>query len=440
MGDDEPRRARLFIVEDDDRTREELARILVRQEEFEVRAFAAPSEALSAARAAAPEMALLDLRLPEMDGLSLLDRLREDAPDLMAILMTGYGDAATPRQARERGAVDFVEKPLDLPYLLVSLRQQAREALLRRSLRASAELFGKLVEMLPDGILMADGHGKTLFANRTGRALWEEGLKEPAARTLFEGRSFSLERTASGDRVLWHWQDLTQALEVERLESYRQMSRLLAHEVRNPLTPMRLWLQELAAMDPGDPDYLRSSKEAHRVLLQQVDRMSALVERFKALGQDLPLPPQPVDVGAVTRELAVTLEPFASRSGVSIRWEISEGIFVLGDGGTLYQLLFNLVRNAVEASTGKSGPVVIRAFSSGPLVRFEVDDQGGGLPEAVAAAPFTPYLTTKEGGTGLGLLVCRELALRMHGELALENHPGHGVVARATLPAAEREA
>ena len=436
MGETERGRARLFIVEDDERTRDELARILGRHGEFEIRAFAAPSEALAAATEGPPEMALLDLRLPEMDGLTLLERLRAQAPDLMAILMTGYGDAATPRRAREHGAVDFVEKPLDLPYLLVSLRQQAREALLRRSLRASAELFGKLVEMLPDGILMTDDQGLTLFANRTGRALWDAGFREPATRAVFEGRSFAVERTASGERVLWHWQDLTQALEMERLGGYREMARLLAHEVRNPLTPMRLWLQELAAMDPRDPDYPRSSKEAHRILLQQVDRMTALVERFRTLGQDLPLRLQSVDVGGVARELAEALNPFAEQGGVVLSWEIPSEIAVRGDNGALYQLLFNVVRNAVEASAGKRAPVTVRAIPNGSAVRFEVEDEGGGLPETVAAAPFTPYLTTKQGGTGLGLLVCRELALRMGGELVLENRPGHGVLARFTLPAA----
>ena len=436
MAETERGRARLFIVEDDERTRDELARILARHGEFEIHAFAAPSEALAAATEAPPEMALLDLRLPEMDGLALLERLRAKAPDLMAILMTGYGDAATPRRAREHGAVDFVEKPLDLPYLLVSLRQQAREVLLRRSLRASAELFGNLVEMLPDGILMTDDQGRMLFANGTGRALWEAGFREPASRAVFEGRTFAVERTASGERVLWHWQDLTQALEMERLGGYREMARLLAHEVRNPLTPMRLWLQELAAMDPGDPDYTKSSKEAHRILLQQVDRMTALVERFRTLGQDLPLRLQPVDVGGVTRELAEALNPFAEQGGVALNWEIPSEIAVRGDNGALYQLLFNVVRNAVEASAEKRAPVTVRAIPKGSAVRFEVEDEGGGLPEPVAAAPFTPYLTTKQGGTGLGLLVCRELAFRMGGELVLENRPGHGVLARFTLPAA----
>ena len=304
MADGDQERARLFVVEDDERTREELARILGKHREFEVSTFARPSEALAAASQRAPEMALLDLRLPEMDGLALLERLREHSQDLMAIIMTGYGDAATPRQAREHGAVDFVEKPLDLPYLLVSLRQQAREALLRKGLRAGAELFGRMLELLPDGILVADVKGRILFANGQGRRLWEEGLKDPGTRVTHNGRVFILERTESGDRVLWHWQDLTQALEVERLAGYREMSRLLAHEVRNPLTPMRLWLQELTAMDAGDPEYAKASREAQRVLLQQVDRMSALVERFRALGQDLPFAAVPVDAGKVAAELA----------------------------------------------------------------------------------------------------------------------------------------
>ncbi len=251
----EPVPSRLYIVEDDDRTREELTRILSRYPEFDVMSFADAEGALLALHGAPPDMALLDLRLPKMDGLTLLDHLQEGAPDVMAIIMTGYGDAATPRRARERGAVDFVEKPLDLPYLLVSLRQQAREARLRKSLRVGADLFSRLVELLPDGIVMGDDTGRILFANTLGRTLWEAGFRETGTRATHEGRVYLLDRYAAGDRVLWHWMDLTQALEMERLAGYREMARLLAHEIRNPLTPMRLWLQELSAMDPLDPEY-----------------------------------------------------------------------------------------------------------------------------------------------------------------------------------------
>ena len=437
MEEPEVQPARLYIVEDDDRTREELARILGRHREFEVHSFAAPSEALRALDEAPPEMALLDLRLPEMDGLSLLGRLQAKVPDVMAIIMTGYGDAASPRMARERGAVDFVEKPLDLPYLLVSLRQQAREARLRKNLRASADLFTRLVELLPDGILMGDAAGRVLFANSLGRTLWEEDFREPGARLTRGGRVFVLERYASGDRVLWHWVDLTQALEMERLAGYREMARLLAHEIRNPLTPMRLWIQELSAMNPADPEYVRASADAHRVLLQQVDRMAALAERFRALGQELPLALGPVDVGAVVAELLAALLPFAAQSRVRLSCEpLRNAVKAEADEGALYQLLFNLVRNGVEATAGRpQGTVTVRVNGEGSQVAVEVEDQGGGFPPEIAAAPFTPYLTTKEGGTGLGLLVCRELARRMGGELILQSRQGTGVLARVLLRA-----
>ena len=435
----EPVPSRLYIVEDDDRTREELTRILSRYPEFDVMSFADAEGALLTLHGAPPDMALLDLRLPKMDGLTLLDHLQEGAPDVMAIIMTGYGDAATPRRARERGAVDFVEKPLDLPYLLVSLRQQAREARLRKSLRAGVDLFSRLVELLPDGIVMEDDAGRILFANTLGRTLWEEGFRETGTRATHQGRVYLLDRYASGDRVLWHWMDLTQALEMERLAGYREMARLLAHEIRNPLTPMRLWLQELSAMDPLDPEYPHASKDAHRVLLQQVDRMSALVGRFKALGQDLPLSLVPVDGQAVVKEATEALAPLSDQSNVSVDWS-SPGVafMVVADDGALYQLLFNLVRNAVEATaTGGGGRVTVRARREGRQAVMEVEDEGGGFPPEVAAAPFTPYLTTKEGGTGLGLLVCRELARRMGGELTIENRPGQGVLARVTLEVAE---
>jgi Response regulator containing CheY-like receiver, AAA-type ATPase, and DNA-binding domains len=117
----------LFVVDDEPATLLELERVLSRDPAFEVAAFPSPEKALKAAEGRPPDLALLDLRLPGMDGLALLRRLLLLQKDLMAIVMTGYGEAETARQARETGALDFVEKPLDLPYLLVVLRQLGRE-------------------------------------------------------------------------------------------------------------------------------------------------------------------------------------------------------------------------------------------------------------------------------------------------------------------------
>lgn len=423
----------LYVVEDDARTRQELERILARHTDLEVRSFESPLQALSQLDSARPDLALIDLRLPQMDGLALLERVSERVPDVMAIVMTGYGEAETPRRARERGAVDFVQKPLDLPYLLVALRQLARECRLRKDLRDSAALFARVLEMTPDGLLLADAAGGVLFANSLGRGLFDAGATEPGESREREGKTYVLDKHTSGERTLWHWADLTHALERERFGAYRQMARFLAHELRNPLTPMRLWLQELESTPHSDPRYGELAAQAVSVLLGQVDRLVDLLERFRTLGEAPPLSLASVEVGRVARETARALAPLAAQRGVEVSVPQEGEWFVRADAGMLHQLLFNLLRNALESEVRPGSPVRVTVAESEGGVLVEVADEGGGLPPEVAAAPFTPYLTTKTGGTGLGLLICQELAERMGGRLELANREGQGVTARVRL-------
>jgi len=433
-GSDPARDLTLLIVEDDARTRDELERILSRRTEFLVTPAATPEEALALSP---PDLALLDVRLPGMSGLELLDQLRERNADLMAIVMTGYGEASTAREARERGAADFLEKPLDLAYLLVILRQQAREVRLRRSLRHAGALFQGVVEHIPDGIVMADASGGVLYGNALGKTLHGLGPAEPGTSITHGGRTYRAERSVAGDRVLWRWADLTLALEEERLRSYRVLARLMAHELHNPLTPMRLWLQELQALGPKDPDAGRMVAEAVPVLLEQVERLGKLSGRFRDLAEDRPLLRHPVAAVDVADSVAKALRPQAEKARVTVRLEVPPDLELQTDEGALYQLLFNLLRNAVEAQEGRPGVVVVRARAVDTTAEVEVEDQGGGLPSEVAAAPFTPYLTTKAQGTGLGLVVCRELAARMGGTLELADRPGKGLTVRLRLSAAE---
>ncbi|MEW5764677.1 MAG: response regulator [Acidobacteriota bacterium] len=423
----------LYVVDDERATLEELSRILARQEDFLVVPSASPEEALKEVASRPPDLALLDLRLPGMSGLQLLERLLASQPDLMAIVMTGYGEAETARRARETGALDFVEKPLDLSYLLVVLRQLAREYRLRRTLRTSAELFRRVLELMPDGLVMTDPAGKILFANTLGRALTEEGEAEEGARVSREGRTYELQRHAAGQRVLLHWLDLTAALDRERLAAHKQMARYLAHEIRNPLTPMRLWLQELDALDPSDPHFAATAAKAATVLKGQVDRLMELVNRFQTLGSDLLAEVGEVGLDALLQEAVTTLEPLASSRGVRFHVPRTPERLVKADEASLYQILFNLLRNAVEAFSGASGTIRVKVEEEGGWTRIRVEDDAGGLPEEVAASPFTPYLSTKPGGTGLGLVLCRDLARRLGGSLDLDNRPGQGLAVILTL-------
>jgi signal transduction histidine kinase len=199
---------------------------------------------------------------------------------------------------------------------------------------------------------------------------------------------------------------------------------------------MRLWLQELEGTPPEEPKYPEMARQAVAVLLGQVERLMELVERFKTLGEALPLVLSRVEILPVAREVASALAPLAARKGALLDLP-SEGTWaVKADEASLYQLLFNLVRNALESEIPEGGRVSLVVSGRGADVEIEVSDEGGGLPPGVAATPFTPYLTTKEGGSGLGLLICREMASRMGGRLELENREGKGVTARVFLPSA----
>ncbi len=423
----------LYVVDDERATLDELTRILRRQDEFHVVPSPTPEAALKEAGNLPPDLALLDLRLPGMSGLQLLERLLSSRPDLMAIVMTGYGEAETARRARETGALDFVEKPLDLPYLLVVLRQLAREYRLRRGLRTSADLFRRVLDLMPDGIVMTDAAGKILFANTLGRALVEAEGPVEGTRALRDGRIYELQRHAAGQRVLLHWMDLTAALDRERLAAHKQMARFLAHEIRNPLTPMRLWLQELEALDPTDAHFVATAAKAATVLRGQVDRLMELVNRFQTLGSDLPARIGDVSLMALLHEAVTTLEPLAASRGVRIQVPHAPERSVKADEAYLYQILFNLLRNALEAFSGASGTIRVEVEEEDEWIRIRVEDDAGGLPAEVAASPFTPYLSTKPGGTGLGLVLCRDLAKRMGGTLDLDNRPGRGLAVTLTL-------
>ena len=426
----------LLIVEDDARTLGELGRILQRNSDLAILKAGAPPEALDLAGARRPDLALLDIRLPGMDGLTLLDRLREGNPDLLAIVMTGFREEQTARESRERGAVDFLEKPLDLPYLIAVLRQQARESVLRRELRATLARLQRVLDRSGDGFALEGLDGSLLASNPLGREL--RGQIDPPApgRVERSGRAFEYSLTSEGGESLHHWRDVTDTLEAERGRAYRHMGRLLAHELMNPLTPMRLWLQDIRAQPEGDPSFEAFCRRGVGVVLAQVERLSGLVGRFRALGREGPLERAPVDAAHHLREAAESLAPLARECGVALEIRTPRSLMVLAEGPALDQVLFNLAKNAVEAQAGRAGCVLLEADSAGEEIEIRISDRGGGIPPEAERSLFTPYLTTKPGGSGLGLLICRDQLSRMFSTLEMDNRPGEGVLFRFRLPKA----
>jgi len=422
-------RLNLLIVEDDERTMEELLRILPRHTGFNVLSAETPAKAVGIASGQRIDIVLLDLKLPEMSGLELLPLLREKNPDLLATIMTGFGEASTPLDAKEKGAVDFIEKPLDLNYLLATLRFQEREARIRIGLRHTADLLEKMFSLTRDGITITDMQGGSLISNPLGKRLQELSAgKKDGDRIRHEMREYELSISTSGDRSLHHFKEVTKAVEKSKAETRVEMARLLAHELHNCLTPLKLWFQELESLDDNDPGFASLSKKAAVEGIKQIDRLSRLTKRFKELSADKPVRLSRLNILSQVTSLADSLKAMLDEKSLKLEIDIPKDLEAEASEMELYHILFNLVSNAVDAQGGKGGAVRITGRKN-EKVLISVMDEGGGLPEEVEKAPFTPYLTTKEGGTGLGLLLSRELARRMGGDLSIINHKGKGVEA-----------
>ncbi len=227
--------------------------------------------------------------------------------------------------------------------------------------------------------------------------------------------------------------------DASRVAAWREVARRVAHEVKNPLAPIRAAVETLrrlrAREDPAFDEYF---DEATRTVLDEVHRISNIVTEFTRFAR-LPRPkPQPVDLAELVTSI-LTLHK--ADSGVQFE-AIAEAPTptIRADRDQIVQVLTNLVQNATDALKGqKDARVTLRTGMAGPgHVFVSVTDNGAGIDPAIAERLFEPYATTKAHGTGLGLPIAQRIALEHDGELV--HLPGsafgRGATFRLTLPVA----
>jgi signal transduction histidine kinase len=208
-----------------------------------------------------------------------------------------------------------------------------------------------------------------------------------------------------------------QELEAERLRAFRETARRVAHEMRNPLTPIRLAIAQLSrSAEPGQG-------EAIEVLAAESDRLEQLAREFTEFGRLPEGPAAPVDFNELLEELSRTSLP----ASMTARLQLDPRTPVLfGHYDPLRRALSNILRNAAEACDGKGELEIVAAPLNGSGVRIEIRDHGPGVPPDIAERIFDPYCTGKPGGTGLGLALVKQ-TIEMHGgSIELDNTPGGG--------------
>jgi nitrogen fixation/metabolism regulation signal transduction histidine kinase len=225
--------------------------------------------------------------------------------------------------------------------------------------------------------------------------------------------------------------DLTKALSEQELHAWQRLVRVLGHELNNSLAPIKSiagTLESILSRETLPEDWREDMRRGLSVITARSDSLSRFIGAYARLAK-LPRPQlQPLDIaGCVDR--AKSLEP-----RVRVQVEPGPPITVNGDPDQLEQVLINLLRNAADASLPAQTPVRIGWQRDGGMIEVWVKDEGAGLSNT--ANLFVPFFTTKPGGSGIGLVLSRQIAEGHGGALMLENRTdGHGCVARLRLPA-----
>ena len=229
--------------------------------------------------------------------------------------------------------------------------------------------------------------------------------------------------------------DVTELAEAQRDAAWAEVARRLAHEIKNPLTPIQLSAERLAVKLGGklsDADE-EALARATRTIVAQVGAMKHMVDDFAIYArQSRPGRMQPVDINALLLDVLGLYENL--RPHVSLR--LAEGDPVIhGEPTRLRQVIHNLLQNAIDAQAESPDPAYdIGLEVRGDEVALSLGDRGGGFPDDVVRRAFEPYVTTKAKGTGLGLAIVKKIAEEHHGRVTIENRSPHGAVVTLYLP------
>lgn len=218
----------------------------------------------------------------------------------------------------------------------------------------------------------------------------------------------------------------------ERIAARREIARRVAHEIKNPLAPIRAAVETLRRLRArGDAAFDDYFDEATRTVLDEVQRISNIVSEFTRFARLPPPRPSPVDLVEVVRKIVGLHAGETS----SIELVSDRCPKLLADRDQMVQVITNLLQNAIEATRELPNPQIrVEVRTSGDQVRLAVRDNGPGVPPELRSRLFEPYFTTKREGTGLGLAIVERIVIEHGGEIGYEDAPGGGATFTVILP------
>ncbi len=330
--------------------------------------------------------------------------------------------------------------------LVLSKANRSAEQILQTPL---ISLDGSIIE----GCVTNEPQLDTLIAeirmgfNSEEAGVWQRQLtrSEDGRNQVLLLRGTRLPKLSGGGGVVV-FDDITSLLQVQRAVAWGEVARRLAHEIKNPLTPIQLSAERVQhrlinKLDEEDAKILRRSTET---IVNQVEALKKMVNEFNQYARIPELELRPLDFNQLVREVLSLYETgsMAAENGkhIKIKQKLAEKLpEVRGDSAQLRQVLHNLLQNAQDALIDALRPVIeVKTEAVHGGVQLSVRDNGCGFSEEIRARVFEPYVTTKLKGTGLGLPIVKKIIEEHDGLIHIENMKPLGAQISIILPAVEK--
>jgi len=374
----------------------------------------------------------------------------------------------TRRIASGAPSLGVTPSELELAALAEAIDEMARRvAEGRQRLVREKQVVERIVDNITSGVVSLDQERRVMMHNQVAVELLHvevgerldrpgDGHPEPVAEFLSlagdqprrktvrltgedgESRDWSLVWVpvpGSGEpAALLVVEDVTEVLRGQRLEAWAEMARIIAHEIKNPLTPIRLNAEHVRQVWASDRDHFEQVFErCIGNILVQVSELQQIASEFSTYSSILRIERKADDLAEAMEEL---VEPYraAPPAGVDVRFEaLPAEIEARFDRRLLSRAVRNLLENALRA-TSEGGQVMLRVEATNGVGRISVLDEGPGVPPELLARIFDPYFSTHDTGTGLGLPIARRVAEEHGGAIAARNRGERGLEVTVTLP------
>jgi hypothetical protein len=380
------------VVIDDDPHILELTSLILSRNGYHVLTASTARQGMEIISSQAPELALLDYMMPEMDGLATLREIKTRYPDTYVIMFTGKGNEEIAVELMKGGASEYILKPFNNRGLLDRLDSVLRIREIELHNKALQQEHVRLLEEIDS---------------------WNQELRKRVRE-----KTEALQKAQS---------EIAQS---EKLAALGYLSAGMAHDLRNPLNTISLFVQLMRqnSADQEQTDYLDK-------VLKEIDRIDSIISKLLDASHRSRNISSEVQIDRVVDNAIDAFSPQIETFNIRVERRY-HGVppAIKADPAELEQIFTNLFLNALDEMPG-GGRLDIEIYEEGGRVVVKVGDSGGGIPADILSNIFEPFFTTKSRGTGMGLPVVRRIARIYQGSVAVEKSSPEGTVFRLEFPA-----